>query len=134
MDYLIRNIITIGLPSLMLFIGIAATGKTGDAATFSGLRKVGGSFGMLSGLGVLVFAGLVANYFSYFVVDTLLVSFYQKRRVWEQAEQLVREIDKLPITNNLKIKLKWAVLHGDQNKIISIKHVILKWFVLAAIV
>ncbi len=134
MDYLIRNIITLGLPALMLLIGISATGKTGDAATFSGLRKVGGSFGMLSGLGVLVFAGLVANYFSYFVVDTLLVRFYQKRRVFQQSEQLVREIDKLPITNDLKIKLKWAVLHSDQNKIISIKHVILKWFVLAAIV
>lgn len=135
MDYLIRNIITLGLPAFMLFIGIAATGKTGDAATFSGLRKVGGSFGMLTGLGVLVFAGLVANYFSYFVVDTLLVRFYQKRRVLEQSEQLVIKIDKLPITNNLKIKLKWAVLHsGDQNKVISLKHVILKWFVLAAIV
>jgi endonuclease/exonuclease/phosphatase (EEP) superfamily protein YafD len=134
MDYLIRNTIALGLPAFMLFIGIAATGKTGDAATFSGLRKVGGSFGMLSGLGVLVFAGLVANYFSYFVVDTLLVRFYQKRRVLEQPEQLVIEIDKLPITNNLKIKLKWAVLHSEKNKVISIKHVILKWFVLAAIV
>lgn len=134
MDYLIRNTITLGLPAFMLFIGIAATGKTGDAATFSGLRKVGGSFGMLTGLGVLVFAGFVANYFSYFVVDTLLVRFYQKRRVLEPPEQLVIEIDKLPITNDLKIKLKWAVLHSDQNKIISLKHVILKWFVLAAIV
>ena len=134
MDYLIRNIITLGLPAFMLFIGIAATGKTGDAATFSGLRKVGGSFGMLTGLGVLVFAGFVANYFSYFVVDTLLVRFYQKRRVLELPEQLVIEIDKLPITNDLKIKVKWAVLHSDQNKIISLKHVILKWFVLAAIV
>ncbi len=133
MDYLIRNIITLGLPAFMLFIGIAATGKTGDAATFSGLRKVGGSFGMLTGLGVLVFAGFVANYFSYFVVDTLLVRSYQKRRVLEPPEQLVIEIDKLPITNNLKIKLKWAVLHSDQNKIISLKHVISKWFILAAI-
>lgn len=84
MDYLIRNTITLGLPAFMLFIGIAATGKTGDAATFSGLRKVGGSFGMLTGLGVLVFAGFVANYFSYFVVDTLLVRFYQKRRCWNR--------------------------------------------------
>ena len=134
MDYLIRNIITLGLPAFMLFIGIAATGKTGDAATFSGLRKVGGSFGMLTGLGVLVFAGFVANYFSYFVVDGLLVRFYQKRRVLEQPEQLVIEIDKLPITNDLKIKVKWAVFHSDQNKIISLKHVISKWFILAAIV
>lgn len=134
MDYIIRNIITIGLPALMLFIARLATGKTGDAATWSALRKVGGSFGMLSGLCVLVFAGLVANYFSYFVVDSLLVRFYQKRRVLEQPEQLVTEIDKLPITNDLKIKLKWAVMYSSNYKIISLKHVISKWFILAAIV
>ncbi|MEG4108548.1 endonuclease/exonuclease/phosphatase family protein [Microcoleus sp. S13_C5] len=133
MDSIIRNIITIGLPTLMLLIARVATGKTGDAATWSALRKVGGSFGMLIGLGVLVFVGFVANYSSYFVVDSLLVRLYQKRRVLEQPEQLVTEIDKLPITNDLKIKLKWTVLHSN-NQIISLKHVILKGFILAAIV
>lgn len=134
MDAIIRNTITVGLPTLMLLIARVATGKTGDAATWSALRKVGGSFGMLIGLGVLVFVGFVANYFSYFVVDSLLVRFYQKRRELEQPEQLVIEIDKLPITNDLKIKLKWAVLHSSNHKIISLKHVILKWFIIAAIV
>jgi len=134
MDYIIRNIITLGLPTLMLLIAIVATGKTGDAAVWSGLVKVGGSFGMPVGLGVLVFAGFVANYFSYFVVDSLLVRFYQKRRELEPPEQLVIEIDKLPITNDLKIKLKWAVMHSTPNKNLSLKHVILKWFIIAATV
>ncbi|HSF73384.1 MAG TPA: endonuclease/exonuclease/phosphatase family protein [Microcoleus sp.] len=134
MDSIIRNTITVGLPALMLFIAIVATGKTGNAAVWSGLVKVGGSFGMLVGLGVLVFVGFVANYFSYFVLDSLLVRFYQKRRELEQPEQLVREIDKLPITNDLKIKLKWAVMHSSNYKIISLKHVILKWFIIAATV
>ncbi|MEG4815651.1 endonuclease/exonuclease/phosphatase family protein [Microcoleus sp. K5-D4] len=134
MDSIIRNTITIGLPALMLFIAILATGKTGDAAVWSGLVKVGGSFGMLIGLGVLVFVGFVANYFSYFVVDSLLVRFYQKRRELEQPEQLVIEIDKLPITNDLKIKLKWAVMHSTPNKNLSLKHIILKWFIIAATV
>jgi endonuclease/exonuclease/phosphatase (EEP) superfamily protein YafD len=134
MDRLIRNTITIGFPALMLLIGIVASGKTGDAAVWSGLRKVGGSFGMLSGLSVLVIAGFVANYFSYFVVDSLLVRSYQKRRELEQPEKLVREIDKFPITNDLKIKLKWTVLHGSDQKIINLKHVILKWFIIAATV
>ncbi len=118
----------------MLFIAILATGKTGDAAVWSGLVKVGGSFGMLIGLGVLVFAGFVANSVSYFVVDSLLVRFYQKRRELERPEGLIREIDKLPITNDLKIKLKWAVMYSSNNQTISLKHVILKWFILAAIV
>ena len=133
MDYLIRNIITLGLPTLMLFIGIVATGKTGDAAVWSGLTKVGFSFGMLSGLGVLVIAGFIANYFSYFLVDGLLMRSYQKRRLLEQPEKLVIEIDKLPITNDLKIKLKWVALHSN-GKIINLKYVFLKWFIFAAIV
>ncbi|MEG4866451.1 MULTISPECIES: endonuclease/exonuclease/phosphatase family protein [unclassified Microcoleus] len=132
MDRLIRNTITIGLPTLMLFIAILATGKTGDAAVWSGLVKVGGSFGMLIGLGVLVFAGFVANSVSYFVVDGLVVRFYQKRRELHPPEQLVTEIDKLPITNDLKIKLKWAVMYSSNNQTISLKHVILKWFIIAA--
>jgi len=134
MDYLIRNTITLGLPALMLFIAIVATGKTGDGAVWSGLVKVGGPFGMPIGLGVLIFVGFVANYFSYFVVDSWLVRFYQKRRELEPPEQLVIEIDKLPITNDLKIKLKWAVMHSSNNKNIRWKHVILKWFIIAATV
>jgi hypothetical protein len=132
MDYLIRNTITLGLPTLMLFIAIVATGQTGDAAVWSALVKIGGPFGMPIGLAVLIFVGFVANYFSYFVVDSWLVKFYQKRRELEPPEQLVIEIDKLPITNDLKIKLKWAVMHSSNNKNISWKHVILKWFIIAA--
>src|SRR4028118_1794890 len=134
MDYLIRNTITLGLPALMLFIAIVATGKTGEAAVWSGLVKVGGFFGMPIGLAVLVFVGFVANYFSYLVVDNGLVRFYQKRRELEPPEQLVIEIDKLPITNDLKIKLKWAVMHSIPNKNLSWKHVILKLFIIAATV
>ena len=134
MDYFIRNTITLGLPTLMLFIAIVTTGKTGEAAVWSGLVKVGGFFGMPIGLGVLVFVGFVANYFSYLVVDSWLVRFYQKRRELEPPEQLVIEIDKLPITNDLKIKLKWEVMHSIPNKNLSWKHVILKWFIIAATV
>lgn len=134
MDYLIRNTITLGLPAFMLFIAIVATGKTGDWAVWSGMVKVGGPFGMPIGLGVLIFVGFVANSISYLVVDSLLVRFYQKQRELEPPEQLVRKIDKLPITNDLKIKLKWAVMHSSNNENISWKHVILKWFIIAATV
>ena len=89
MDDLVRKTITLGLPALMLFIAIVATGKTGDAAVWEGFVKVGGSFGMQIGLGVLIFVGFVANYFSYLVVDSWLVRFYQKRRELEPPEQLV---------------------------------------------
>ncbi|MEO9124086.1 MAG: hypothetical protein ABI262_05210 [Microcoleus sp.] len=40
MDRLIRNKITLRFPTLILFIAIRATGKRGDAAAWSGLRKL----------------------------------------------------------------------------------------------
>jgi len=55
----------------MLFAAAAATGKTGDDAVWSGLRRAGVSLGPLVSLGVLVCAGLAANAFSHFVVDGL---------------------------------------------------------------
>lgn len=134
MDNLIRKVITIGLPALMLFIATAATGKTGDDAVWSGLRKVGVSLGPLASLIVLVSVALVANYLSYLIVDSLLVSFYQKRLELEPPEKLVIKIDKLPITNDLKIKLKWSVIHGTNNPNINLKYIIFQWFIIATIV
>jgi hypothetical protein len=116
----------------MLFAAAATTGKTGDGAVWSGLRRAGVSLGPLVSLGVLVCAGLAANAFSHFVVDGLLVTFYHKRRELKPPEKLTAEIDKLPTTDDLKIKLKWTVIHGT-SKIISVKYPIVRWFAIAAI-
>lgn len=112
MDNIIRKLMTIALPALMLFIAASGTGKTGNEAIWSGLRKVGVSFGPWHSFGVLIFVGLVANSFSHFAVDDSLIKFYHKRRELEKLDILIAEIDKLPLSKDLKIKLKWNVLHG----------------------
>ncbi|WP_377476237.1 MAG: hypothetical protein P2A85_26070 [Microcoleus anatoxicus] len=61
MDNLIRKVITIGLPALMLFIATAATGKTGDDAVWSGLRKVGVSLGRKSLLADVAVQGKIIS-------------------------------------------------------------------------
>lgn len=131
MDYLIRNTIALFFPALILFIATAVSGKTGDDAVWSGLRKVGVSFGPLVSLGVLVLVGLAASAFSHFAIDGLLIRYYQKRRELEAQEKLLAQINKLPITADLKIKLKWTVIHGS--KVISVKHVILRFFIIVTI-
>ncbi|MGL5063192.1 MAG: endonuclease/exonuclease/phosphatase family protein [Microcoleus sp.] len=131
MDNIIRKIITIALPAVMLFIATAATGKSGDDAVWAGLRKIGISFGPLVSLGVLVLVGLAANAFSHFAIDGLLVRYYQQRRELEPQEKLVAQINKLPITEDLKIKLKWTV--ASDRKIISFNHLILRCFITATI-
>lgn len=133
MDNIIRKLFTIALPALTLFIAASGTGKTGNEAIWSGLQKVGISFGPLPSLGVLIFAGLLANSFSHFAIDDSLVKFYQKRRELETAENLVVEIDKLPLSKDLKIKLKWSVMHGTYQPL-SWKFLISIYFTIAVII
>ena len=111
MDKLIKKLMTIGVPGLLLWLSMMASGKTGDAGIWTGLANIGVIYGPKGGLLVLLMVGLVSNAFSQVAVDGLLVSFYQKRRQSEPSEQLVGEIDRLPFSQDLKMKLKWAVLH-----------------------
>ncbi|HAX74525.1 MAG TPA: endonuclease/exonuclease/phosphatase [Cyanobacteria bacterium UBA11372] len=111
MDEPIKKLMTIGVPGLLLWLSMMASGKTGDAGIWTGLANIGVIYGPKGGLLVLLMVGLVSNAFSQVAVDGLLVSFYQKRRQSEPSEQLVGEIDRLPFSQDLKMKLKWAVLH-----------------------
>ncbi|GET43528.1 endonuclease/exonuclease/phosphatase family protein [Microseira wollei] len=112
MDELIKKLMTLGVPGLLLWLAMMASGKTGDAGIWTGLANIGVIYGLRGGLLVLLMVGLVTNAVSKVAVDGLLVSFYQKRRQSEPSEQLLGEIDRLPISQDLKIKLKWAVLHN----------------------
>jgi endonuclease/exonuclease/phosphatase (EEP) superfamily protein YafD len=112
MDRLIKKLMTIGVPGLLLWLSMMASGKTGDAGIWKGLANIGVIYGPKGGLLVLLMVGLVTNALSQVAVDGLLVSFYQKRRQSEPSEHLLGEIDRLPISQDLKIKLKWAVIHN----------------------
>jgi endonuclease/exonuclease/phosphatase (EEP) superfamily protein YafD len=133
MDNIIRKLMTIALPALMLFIAASGTGKTGNEAIWYGLRKVGISFGPLPSFGVLIFVGLLANSFSHFAIDDSMIKFYQKRRKLETPENLVVEIDKLPLSKDLKIKLKWSIIHGTYQPI-SWKFLISIYFAIVIII
>ena len=111
MDELIKKLMTLGVPGLLLWLAMMASGKTGDAGIWTGLANIGVIYGPRGGLLVLLMVGLVTNAVSKVAVDGLLVSFYQRRRESQPSEKLVGEIDRLPISQDLKIKLKWAVLH-----------------------
>ena len=133
MDELIRKLITIGLPALLLFTVASTTGKTGEAAIANSLQKLGSPFGLLMGLGILVIFGLAASYFSRYLVDGLLIRFYQKRQQSEPLEKLLIEIEKLPLSDDLKIKLKWTVTHDRIYNQPQFKHIISRSFIIAAI-
>lgn len=106
MDEVIRKVAALGLPGVMLVITMTATGYFGAAAITTALAALGGPFGMLGGIGVLGVMALVADALSKYGIDAFLAGIYLKRSETEPKENLCSEIDNLPVSWDLKFKLK----------------------------
>jgi hypothetical protein len=112
MDEIIRKAAALGLPGVLLAITIATTGFAGGAALTTALAALGGPAGMIGGIAVLGIAGLVADAVSKVGIENFLVGIYCQRRRTEAHEKLLREIDGLPIFDDLKNRLRWVVING----------------------
>jgi len=109
MDEVVKKVAALGLPGVILVITMAATGFTGAAAITTALATLGGPVGMLGGIAFLGITGLVADALAKFGIDTLLTEVYRQRSYSESRQNLLREINGLPISQNLKIKLRFIV-------------------------
>lgn len=116
MDEVIRKVAALGLPGVMLVITMAATGFAGAAAITTALAALGGPFGMLGGIGVLGVMTLVADVLAKVGIDVFLAQVYHQRAQSESKEDLLREIDGLPVSDDLKNRLKWVVLQSRYSK------------------
>jgi len=102
MDEAIKKMLTFGIPGLifwLLFRNNTWVILTGFSIPF----RIWGE------LTVLVIVALAVNAFSQVLVDGLLIWFYQKLVQQEPSEKLVGEIDRLPISRQLKMQLKEVV-------------------------
>ena len=113
MDEAIRKVAALGLPGVLLAIAIATTGFAGGAALTTALAALGGPFGMIGGIAVLGIAGLVADAVAKVGIDNFLVKVYCQRRQNEQHSKLLTEIGKLPISGDLKNRLRLVVMNGN---------------------
>ncbi|MGG6242540.1 hypothetical protein ACQ4N7_28345 [Nodosilinea sp. AN01ver1] len=106
MDEFVRKAAGIGLPIIVLLITMATTGLTGAAAITASLALLGPG-GMIGGIILLSIIGLAADMLSKFGLDALLVAIYTERqRNGESTQKLLNEIKKLPISADLKRKLR----------------------------
>jgi hypothetical protein len=112
MDEVVRKVAALGLPGVLLAITIATTGFAGGAALTTALATLGGPVGMIGGIAVLGVAGLVADAVAKVGIQNFLVGVYCKRRETEQRDQLLNEIKKLPISQDLKNTLTLVVING----------------------
>ncbi|MEH2393607.1 MAG: GTPase [Nostoc sp.] len=107
MDEVIRKVVAMGLPGVILVIVMATTGLTGGAAIVSALAFLGGPAGMLGGIAVLGFTGVLGDLLTKIGLELFLMRIYEERTKTESVENLCREIDGLPLINKeLKDKVK----------------------------
>ncbi|WP_013324778.1 hypothetical protein [Gloeothece verrucosa] len=105
MDEIIKKIAGLGLPGILLVIAIAASGGS-SAAAIALIAGLGGPLGIIGGLGLLGLAGVIAEEVTAFGIDAILKNIYTERSKTESVRVLLKEIQDLPITDDLKLKLK----------------------------
>lgn len=113
MDEVFRKVAALGLPGVLLAIAIATTGFAGGAALTTALAALGGPFGMLGGIALLGIGGLVADAVAKVGIDNFLVGVYCRRRQNEPHSKLLTEIGKLPISGDLRNRLRLVVKDGE---------------------
>jgi hypothetical protein len=106
MDEVVKKLASLGLPGAMLVIIIATTGLEGNVVVPIVLATLGGPFGMMGGLAVLGIVTLVTENLAGYGIEKLLTAVYTERNKNEALGGILREINGLPISDELKAKLK----------------------------
>ncbi len=106
MDEFVRKAASIGLPMIILLITMSTTGLFGAAAVTTALAMLGPG-GMVGGIFLLGIVGVAGEVLTKYGLEAVLVAIYQERkRSGESVESLLREISKIPISGDLKRKLR----------------------------
>lgn len=105
MDELTKKLAGLGLPGIILVILTVMLGGS-SAAVAIALTTVGGPFGIVGGVALLGLVGLVGEAIASHGIEAMLKTIYTERCKVESVSSLLREIADLPISADLKLKLK----------------------------
>ena len=105
MDEIVKKLAGLGLPGILLVIITAASGGS-SAAVAAVLTAVGGPFGILGGIALLGLITVVGDAIAGYGIEAILKAVYAERRKMHSLKFLLKEIKDLPITEELKLKLR----------------------------
>ena len=105
MDFVVKKIAAMGIPGLVLVIAMSLVGFKGAAALTTALAALGGPFGMLGGIAVLGFLGLIAHSFSQYGVEAITKAVVEESLKTKTKDEVIAEIKKYPLTKDLKLKI-----------------------------
>ncbi|MBD2521583.1 hypothetical protein [Nostoc sp. FACHB-133] len=105
MDDIVQKLAGLGLPGVILVILTVTTGGS-SAAVAATLTALGGPFGIVGGIALLGLVTLVGDTVTGYGIEAILKGIYTERSKTESVIFLLKEIQGLPITEELKLKLK----------------------------
>ena len=105
MDEISKKLAGLGLPGVILLI-LAVTSAGSNAAIVAALTAVGGPFGILGGIGLLGLTTVVGDSVAAYGIEAIIKAVYSERLKTESETLLIKEIEELPISDELKAKLK----------------------------
>ncbi|MEH2114388.1 hypothetical protein [Nostoc sp.] len=105
MDEIIKKLAGLGLPGVIIVI-LTVTSGGSSAAVAATLTALGGPFGILGGIALLGLITVVGDAVAGSGFEAIVKAIYKERSKTESVQFLLQEIKGLPITEELKLKLK----------------------------
>ncbi|MBW4596845.1 MAG: hypothetical protein KME46_29100 [Brasilonema angustatum HA4187-MV1] len=105
MDEIVKKLAGLGLPGIILVI-LTATAGGSSAAVAAALTAAGGPFGIVGGIGLLGLLTVLGDTIAGYGIEAILKAVYAERSKTESVRFLLKEINDLPISDELKLKLK----------------------------
>lgn len=118
LDEIGRKIASLGTPAIVFAAACSIAGGmglAGGAAITTALAMVGGPFGMVGGLVALGVLTIIADAVGKYGIEAVLTATFRARQ--EQGatgDEICQEIDKLPLSQELKLKLKEHFSSSDE--------------------
>ncbi|MEH2058024.1 MAG: hypothetical protein V7K97_18050 [Nostoc sp.] len=105
MDEIVKKLAGLGLPGVILVILTVASGGS-SAAVAAAITALGGPFGIVGGIAILGLITVVGDTVAGYGIEAVLKAIYTERSKTESVRFLLKEIKDLPISEELKLRLK----------------------------
>jgi hypothetical protein len=105
MDEIVKKLAGLGLPGIILVI-LTVTAGGSSAAVAAALTAIGGPFGIVGGIALLGLITVVGDTVAGYGIEAVLKAIYTERSKTESVRFLLKEIKDLPISEELKLRLK----------------------------
>ncbi len=119
MDEIVKKFAGLGLPGVILVL-LAVTSAGSNAGIVAAITAVGGPFGIVGGIGLLGLTKVLGDAIAAYGIEAIIKSVYSERIKTESVRLLVKEIEELPISDELKLKLKNHLSSESKNYLPSL--------------